>query len=60
MMKKSMLKRLVLAAVVAGSFAAWLSHKSPMHAYIMPGHRYDIGDLKSYEDVKERFDQRHQ
>lgn len=43
-----------------GSFAAWLSHKSPMHAYIMPGHRYDIGDLKSYEDVKERFDQRHQ
>ena len=43
-----------------GSFAAWLSHKSPMHAYIMPGHRYYIGDLKSYEDVKERFDQRHQ
>ena len=38
-----------------GSFAAWLSHKTPMHAYIMPGHRYDIGDLKSYEDVKERF-----
>lgn len=38
-----------------GSFAAWLSHKTPMHAYIMPGHRYDIGDLKSYEDVKRRF-----
>ena len=38
-----------------GSFAAWLSHKIPMHAYIMPGHRYDIGDLKSYEDVKERL-----
>ena len=38
-----------------GSFAAWLSHKTPMHAYIVPGHRYDIGDLKSYEDVKERF-----
>ena len=38
-----------------GSFAAWLSHKTPMHAYIMPGHRYDIGDLKSYEDVKKRF-----
>ncbi len=38
-----------------GSFAAWLSHKAPMHAYIMPGHRYDIGDLKSYEDVKKRF-----
>ena len=38
-----------------GSFAAWLSHKTPMHAYIMSGYRYDIGDLKSYEDVKERF-----
>ena len=38
-----------------GSFAAWLSHKTPMHAYIMPGHRYDIGDLNSYEDVKKRF-----
>ncbi len=38
-----------------GSFAAWLSHRIPMHAYIMPGHRYDIGDLKSYEDVKRRF-----
>lgn len=38
-----------------GSFAAWLSHKTTMHAYIMPGHRYDIGDLKSYEDVKKRF-----
>ena len=38
-----------------GSFAAWLSHKTSMHAYIMPGHRYDIGDLKSYEDVKKRF-----
>ena len=38
-----------------GSFAAWLSHKTPMHAYIMPGHRYDIGDLKSYENVKRLF-----
>jgi len=39
-----------------GSFAAWLSHKTPMHAYIMPGHRYDIGDLASYENVKKIFE----
>lgn len=35
-----------------GSFAAWLSTQTPMHAYIMPGKRYDIGDMKSYETVQ--------
>lgn len=35
-----------------GSFAAWLSGQTPMHAYIMPGKRYDIGDMKSYEMVQ--------
>ena len=38
-----------------GSFAAWLSRKSDMHAYKMPGKRYDIGDLVSYESVKNIF-----
>lgn len=38
-----------------GSFAAWLSHKTSMHAYKMPGKRYDIGDLTSYEEVKKHF-----
>ena len=38
-----------------GSFAAWLSHKTIMHAYKMPGKRYDIGDLVSYEQVKALF-----
>ncbi|MBO7677337.1 MAG: hypothetical protein J6S49_07480, partial [Erysipelotrichaceae bacterium] len=36
-----------------GSFAAWLSRKVPMHAYRMPGRRYDIGDLESYRRVNE-------
>jgi len=35
-----------------GSFAAWLSGQTPMHAYIMQGKRYDIGDMKSYETVQ--------
>ena len=35
-----------------GSFAAWLSKQTPMHAYKMPGKRYDIGDINSYEYVK--------
>lgn len=38
-----------------GSFAAWLSKQIPMHAYLMPGKRYDIGDLNSYEYVKSVF-----
>lgn len=38
-----------------GSFAAWLSTRVAMYAYLMPGHRYDIGDIASYEAVKERF-----
>ena len=38
-----------------GSFAAWLSSKTAMHAFVMPGKRYDIGDVESYERVKEIF-----
>lgn len=38
-----------------GSFAAWLSAQTPMHAYVMPEKRYDIGDLKSYEYVRETY-----
>lgn len=39
-----------------GSFAAWLSKKMPMYAYIMPGKRYDIGDIESYRYVKTIFE----
>ena len=38
-----------------GSFAAWLSGKVQMHAWKMPGKRYDIGDLKSYEAVRDSY-----
>lgn len=38
-----------------GSFASWLSGKVDMHAYVMPGKRYDIGDMKSYETVQKRY-----
>ena len=39
-----------------GSLVAWLASKVPVHAMEMPGKRFDIGDLKSYEAVKEIFD----
>ena len=35
--------------------AKMLSKKTPMHAYVMPGKRYDIGDIISYEYVKSVF-----
>ena len=38
-----------------GSFAAWLSKQTPMHAWRMTGSRYDIGDMKSYEAVKDSY-----
>lgn len=38
-----------------GSFAAWLSKQTPMHAYRMPGKRWDIGDMKSYEAVRDSY-----
>ncbi len=38
-----------------GSFAAWLSRQTKMHAFVMPGKRYDIGDMKSYQLVQEIY-----
>ncbi len=38
-----------------GSFIAWLCTKTKVHAYEMPGNRYDIGNLESYENVKKTY-----
>ena len=38
-----------------GSFAAWLSGQTTMKAYRMPGSRYDIGNLESYEKMKASY-----
>ena len=38
-----------------GSFAAWLSSQTPMKAYRMPGNRYDIGNLESYEAIRANY-----
>ena len=38
-----------------GSFIAWLSAQTTVHAWQMPGPRYDIGNLESYERVKREF-----
>lgn len=38
-----------------GSFIAWLCEKAPVYAMHMPGKRYDIGNLESYEKVKSEY-----
>ena len=38
-----------------GSFISWLCQKSPVYAMEMPGKRYDIGNLESYEQVQKDY-----
>lgn len=38
-----------------GSYAAWLCAQTPVHAMEMPGSRYDIGNLESYENVQKEY-----
>lgn len=38
-----------------GSFVSWLCAKSEVYAFEMPGKRYDIGNLESYENVKKTY-----
>lgn len=38
-----------------GSFIAWLSMQTTVHAYKMPGKRYDIGNLQSYQAVQKSY-----
>ena len=38
-----------------GSYIAWLCSKTTVYAMEMPGKRYDIGNLESYENVKREY-----
>lgn len=38
-----------------GSFIAWLCRHTTVHAMEMPGRRYDIGNLQSYEEVQNQY-----
>ena len=38
-----------------GSYIAWLCTQTEVHAMEMPGSRYDIGNLESYERVKAEY-----
>lgn len=38
-----------------GSYIAWLCSQTAVHAMEMPGIRYDIGNLESYENAKAKY-----
>lgn len=38
-----------------GSFIAWLCTVADVHAMEMPGKRYDIGNLESYQQVQQEY-----
>ncbi len=38
-----------------GSFMSWLCNRTVVHAMEMPGKRYDIGNIESYEKVKDEY-----
>lgn len=38
-----------------GSFIAWLCAQTAVHAYKMPGRRFDIGNLESYRLVQKEY-----
>ena len=38
-----------------GSYIAWLCTQTSVHAMEMPGKRYDVGNLESYEQVKSEY-----
>lgn len=38
-----------------GSYIAWLASRVTVHSMVMPGSRYDIGNLESYERVQKTY-----
>ena len=38
-----------------GSYVSWLSKQTSVYAMEMPGHRYDIGNLESYQAVQKNY-----
>ena len=38
-----------------GSLVAWMCKQTIMHSMEMPGSRYDIGNLESYQKVQETY-----
>ncbi len=38
-----------------GAFISWLVSRRPVHAYEMPGKRYDVGSIDGYEKIRKEY-----
>ncbi len=38
-----------------GSFIEWLCKQTKVHAYEMPGQRFDVGSIEGYEKIKAEY-----
>ena len=38
-----------------GSFMIWISQRTTSFAMEMPGYRYDVGNLDSYQKIREEY-----
>ena len=38
-----------------GSFIEWMSRQTAVHAYEMPGQRFDVGSIEGYEKIREEY-----
>lgn len=38
-----------------GSFVSYLCKRSTVHAFLMPGHRYDIGTIEGWEKLRDEY-----
>ena len=39
-----------------GSYIAWLCTQTPVHAMEMPGKRFDVGNLESYNKIRDEYE----
>ena len=38
-----------------GSFISWLADRRPIHAYLMPGSRVDVGTIDGYNGIRDNY-----
>ena len=38
-----------------GSFVSYLAEKRPVHAFLMPGKRFDVGSIEGYEKIRKEY-----
>ena len=38
-----------------GSFVSYLAERRPVHAFLMPGKRFDVGSIEGYEKIRKEY-----